>query len=116
MQKRFVLFNRLEIVLNGQVVASREGVACTRELAVTDKIHVSGPGWIAARCSSELVTSLEFMVQAHTSPVYMVVLGQELFSPQTAVYMLALIDGSQAFVTILPRVPTQKGWQGCAKS
>jgi hypothetical protein len=38
------------------------------------------------------------MVQAHTSPVYLVTPGQELFSPDTAAYMLALIDGSQTFV------------------
>jgi hypothetical protein len=61
---------------------------------------VPGPGWLAARCSSQLgpVTSWEFMVQAHTSAVYLVTPGQELFSPQAAAYMLALIDGSQAFV------------------
>jgi hypothetical protein len=98
--KSFVPFHRLEIVLNGQVVASREAASGTRELMLTEKIRVPGPGWIAARCSSQLgpVTSWEFMVQAHTSPVYLVVPGQEVFSPQSAAYMLALIDGSQAFV------------------
>ena len=98
--KSFVPFHRLEIVLNGQVVASREAEAGTRELAMTEKVPVPGPGWIAARCSSELgpVTTWEFMVQAHTSPVYLVSPGHELFSPQTAAYMLALIDGSQAFI------------------
>lgn len=98
--KSFVPFNRLEIVLNGQVVASREAASGTREMALTEKIHVPGPGWIAARCSSELgpVTSWEFMVQAHSSPVYLAVPGQDLFSPPAAAYMLALIDGSQAFV------------------
>jgi len=98
--KSFVPFNRLEIVLNGQAVASREAASGTREMALTEKIRVPGPGWIAARCSSELgpVTSWEFMVQAHTSPVYLAVPGQDLFSPPAAAYMLALIDGSQAFV------------------
>jgi len=98
--KSFIPFNRLEIVLNGQVVASREAASGTHELTLTEMIRVPGPGWMAARCSSELgpVTSWEFMVQAHTSPVYLVVPGQELFSAQTAAYMLALIDGSQAFV------------------
>ena len=96
----FVPFHRLEIVLNGRVVASRDSVPGTREMSLTEKVRVQGPGWLAARCSSQLgpVTSWEFMVQAHTSPVYLVLPGQELFSPETAAYMLALIDGSQLFV------------------
>jgi len=96
----FVPFHRLEIVLNGRVVASRDAASETREMTLTEKIHVPGPGWLAARCSSQLgpVTSWEFMVQAHTSPVYLIVPRQELFSPATAAYMLALIDGSQVFV------------------
>ena len=105
--KSFVPFNRLEIVLNGQVVASREAASGTREMTLTEKIRVPGPAWMAARCSSQLgpVTSWEFMVQAHTSPVYLVVPGQELFSAQTAAYMLKLIDGSQAFVENLATRP-----------
>ena len=35
---------------------------------------------------------------AHTSPVYIVVPGQELFSPPAAAYFLTLIDGAQAWV------------------
>ena len=95
-----VPIHRLEIVLNGRVVASRDSASGTREMTLSEKIRVSGPGWLAARCSSQLgpVTSWEFMVQAHTSPVYLVAPGQELFSPDTAAYMLALIDGSQTFV------------------
>ena len=96
----FVPFHRLEIVLNGHVVASRDAASGTRDMTLTERIAVPGPGWLAARCSSQFgpVTSWEFMVQAHTSPVYLVVPGQELFSPEAAAYMLALIDGSQLFV------------------
>ena len=103
----FVPFHRLEIVFNGRVVASRDEAEGTREMTFTEKIRLPGPGWLAARCSSQLgpITSWEFMVQAHTSPVYLVVPGQELFSPQTAAYMLALIDGSQAFVENLATRP-----------
>jgi hypothetical protein len=105
--KSFVPFHRLEIVLNGRIVASREAGSGTRELTPTEKIRVPGPGWIAARCFSQLGpgTSCEFMVQAHTSPVYLAVPGQEVFSPQGAGYMLALIDGSQAFVENLAGRP-----------
>jgi hypothetical protein len=103
----FVPFHRLEVVLNGRVVASRDAASGTREMTLTEKIHVPGPGWLAARCSSQVgpVTSWEFMVQAHTSPVYLAVSGQELFSQDTVAYMLTLIDGAQVFVENLATRP-----------
>ncbi len=108
--KSFVPFHRLEIVMNGEVIASREATQGTRELSLTDRVRVTKPGWIAARCSSELVPFVPWrnMVQAHTSPVYLVLPGQELFSPKVAAYMLALIDGSQAFVENLAVRPDQE--------
>jgi hypothetical protein len=101
--RSFVPFHRLEIVLNGRVVASREELMETREMTLKEKIRAPGPGWLAARCSSRLgpVTRWEFKVQAHTSPVYLVVPGQELFSPQAAAYMLTLIEGSETWVNNL---------------
>jgi len=95
----FVPFHRLEVVLNGSLVASRDAASGTREMALTEKINAPGPGWLAARCSSQLgpVTSWEFMVQAHTSPVYLTAPGQELFSQDAVAYMLALIEGTQIF-------------------
>jgi hypothetical protein len=103
----FVPFHRLEIVLNGRVVASRDAASGTRELTLAERIHVPGAGWLAARCSSQLgpVTSWEFMVQAHTSPVYLIVPGQELFSQDAVVYMLTLIEGAQVFVENLATQP-----------
>ncbi len=103
----FVPFHRLEIVLNGRVVATREEPMGTHEMMLKEKIRVPGPGWLAARCSSRLgpVTRWEFKVQAHTSPVYLVVPGEELFSPQAAAYMLTLIEGSQTFVENLATRP-----------
>jgi hypothetical protein len=85
--------------MNGEVVASREVAAGTRELSLSEKIRVTKPGWIAARCASELGrVSGDFFVPAHTSPVYLVVPGQEPFSAETVAYMLAQVDGSQAYV------------------
>ncbi len=106
----FVPFHRLEVVLNGRVVASRDAASGTREMTLTEKIHVPGPGWLAARCSSQLgpVTSWEFMVQAHTSPVYLTVPGQELFSQDAAAYMLTLIDGAEVFMENLAIRPDPK--------
>jgi hypothetical protein len=89
--------HRLEIVLNGSVVASREESAGTREMILQEKVPVSGPGWLAARCASRL-RSADARIAAHTSPVYVVAPGQELFSAPTAAYMLTLIDGAESWV------------------
>lgn len=103
----FVPFHRLEIVVNGQVVASRDDAQGTREMAFNEKTRVAGPGWLAARCSSRLgpVTNWEFKVQAHTSPVYFVQPPQELFSPVAAAYMLTLIEGAQVWAETLATRP-----------
>jgi hypothetical protein len=97
--KSFVPFHRIEVVMNGAVVASREDKAGTREMMLQDKVRVPGPCWLAARCISRLdPTFWRMSIAAHTSPVYVRVPGQELFSPSAAAYFLALIDGTQAWV------------------
>jgi len=40
-------------------------------------------------------------IAAHTSPVYVVVPGTELFSPSDATYMLTLIDGGLTYLDTL---------------
>jgi hypothetical protein len=86
-----VPFQRLEVVWNGKVVAWKEEAAGTRSMALSEKVRVPGPGWLAARCSSR-------MVAAHTSPVYVVVPGEELFSAPAAAYFLRLIEGTELYV------------------
>ena len=96
----FVPVHRLELVLNGKVVATQEESAGARELHLKEKIKVDGSAWLAARCSSRLgpTTSWKFAIAAHTSPVYIRVAGEEPFSAQTIAYMLTLIEGSQTWV------------------
>jgi hypothetical protein len=103
----FVPIHRLEIVQNGRVVASREEREGVRELTLSEKVHVKGPGWLAARCGSRLgpTTSWNFKVMAHTSPVYLGVPGQELFSESAAAYLMTLIKGSQTWVETLATRP-----------
>jgi hypothetical protein len=105
--KSFVPFHDLEIVLNGRVVASRQASSGTRELVLHESIKVPGPGWLAARCSSELgpVTNWQFHVQAHTSPVYLKAPGQDLFSAPAATYMLTLIEGARTWAENLATRP-----------
>ncbi len=106
----FVPFHRLEIVMNGRVVASREESSGTREMSLRESVHVAGPGWLAARCSSRLgpVTWWQFAVQAHTSPVYLTIPGQELLSEAAATYMLTLIDGAQTWAETLATRPDEE--------
>ena len=73
--RSYVPFHRVEVVFNGRVVASREVNSGTRELTLKEKVQVPGVGWLAARCASKLgpTTGGRFGVQAHTSPVYVLV-------------------------------------------
>ncbi len=102
----FVPIHRLEVILNGKVVASREELAGARAIHLAENVRVQGPGWLAARCSSRSgpTTNWYFKIAAHTSPVYVDVPGRELFSPEAAAYFLNLIDGCQSYVeTLGPR-------------
>ena len=105
--KNFVPFHRLEVVWNGRVVASREETMGTREMTIRGKVQLSGPGWLAARCASRFgpTTAWALGIQAHTSPVYVVVPGQEPFSAPAATYFLTLIDGAEQWVKCLATRP-----------
>ena len=76
-------------------------------MQLAEKIKVPGPGWLAARCASQLgpTTSWRLKIAAHTSPVYVRVPGVDLFSPEAAHYFLQLIDGSQEYVETLATRP-----------
>jgi hypothetical protein len=96
----------LELVFNGQVVASEEAPEGARELTLKEKIQVPGAGWIAARCSARrgLGTSWPNML-AHTSPVYVVAPGEQLFSPSGAAWLMTLIEGSETWIETLATWP-----------
>ncbi len=114
--KSFVPFHRVEVVLNGAVVASREAETGTREMTLQDKVRVPGSGWLAARCAARqdpIVWGLS--VAAHTSPVYVRVPGQELFSPSAAAYFLKLIDGTEAWVEGVATRPDAKRFERIRK-
>jgi hypothetical protein len=99
----FVPVHRLEIVMNGRVVASREEQAGTRRLTLNEKIDVPGTCWLAARCASRFSGVMQ--VAAHTSPVYVQAGEQELFSNTAAAYMMTLIDGAETWARTLATPP-----------
>ena len=106
--------NTLQIIQAGNVVASTESKKATRRLEIREKLLVSGNTWIAARCGGpgyvneaqtwdgqELRHHDEWRrgVFAHTSPIYVAVGGEwDMFDPDTARYMLTMIDGSMQYI------------------
>jgi hypothetical protein len=100
-------FNQLEVVYNGQIVCARQDKAGSQKMAISETVKIPGTGWLAARCASRLgpIASLGLGILAHTSPVYLSVPGQELFSPTAAVYMLTLIEGARTWVEELATRP-----------
>jgi hypothetical protein len=115
--KSFVPFHKLEIIYNGRVVASHEEPNGIRDLTLKDKVRVPGPGWLAARCASRLgpTTNWSLHVLAHTSPIYMHMPGQSLFSPKAAAYLLTLIDASQTWLETLATRPDPERFEKVRK-
>lgn len=105
----FVPLHHLEVVLNGRVVARADDRAGARTLRLRESVKVSGPSWLAARCSSAPETrdrtGWPYLVAAHTSPVYCIVRGQTQFAPEAAAYFLALIDGGLVWLDTLATRP-----------
>ena len=99
----FVPLHRIEIVMNGKIVASHEEPNGAHQLKLHEQLQVPGPAWIAARCLSTLgpTTDWHFKVLAHTSPVYLDVPGQEVFSAPAAAFLMTLIEGAETWVNNL---------------
>ncbi|MCY3021587.1 MAG: CehA/McbA family metallohydrolase [Planctomycetota bacterium] len=95
----------LQVVQEGNVVASTEEGRGARTLRVKASVNVSRNTWFAARCAGPKYEPRPHHdcwrrgIFAHTSPVY-VALGSEwtMFDPGTCQYMLTLIDGSLAHI------------------
>jgi len=103
-----VPFEALEVVMNGQVVASEPAprsasAGGTYRCAINASIQVPGSAWIAARCASPLDRWIGSPrpVAAHTSPVYAVAGGAELFNPSDATFMLTLLEGGLTWLDTL---------------
>ena len=96
-------FHELQVVCNGQVVAAESAESGGLRRCIKTKVTLAGSGWIAARCVSRLKLwhTWPVNVAAHTSPVYLVAGGQELFSPSDATYMLTLLEGGLTWLDTL---------------
>jgi hypothetical protein len=101
-----VPITRLEIVQGGRVVAVTEEPAGARELTLRTRLKIDGHAWLAARAGGpDLGRTLTHHdvwqrgVFAHTSPIYVACGGDwSLHSPETAQYMLTLIEGTLTYI------------------
>jgi hypothetical protein len=95
----------LQIVEGGNIVASTEDAKGAKELSLRTTLKIEGTSWLCARCAGPNYTTVHHHdswnrgIMAHTSPIYLACGGEyELFSPDTAHYMLTLIDGSLQYI------------------
>ncbi|MHB1131625.1 MAG: CehA/McbA family metallohydrolase [Chloroflexota bacterium] len=107
-------FDELQIVVNGKVVLSTTPAAPGRSCTLRGEVSVGGSAWVAARCSGRgrLWHEWPMHVAAHTSPVYLVAGGQDLFSPADAAFMLTLIEGGLTWLdTLAVEPPGERRWR-----
>ena len=93
----------LEVVYNGEVVASTVSRTGDNKFALRTKVKVTRSGWLAARCFSrhQVWHCWPINVAAHTSPVYVTVGREEAFSPSDAVYIMTLVHGGMEWLDTL---------------
>ena len=96
----------LQIVQAGEVVASTEENEGAHQLSLKANLNVDKHSWLAARCGgpnyAQAVPHHDGWrrgIIAHTSPIYIAV-GSEwwMFDPETANYMLTLIEGGLSYI------------------
>ena len=96
----------LEIVQEGKVVARVENRDGTRKLELSENLQVETHTWLAARTGSFDYFDIKEHndvwnrgVFAHTSPIYVACGGEwEMFDPDTALYMLKMIEGNLTYI------------------
>ena len=95
--------HELQIVVNGQVVASETIANGDESITLKTHVHISRTSWIAARCMSrhKMFHCWHTFMVAHTSPVYVKVGDDALFNATDATYMLTLMDGGLAWLDTL---------------
>jgi len=92
-------FDRIEVVVNGRVVTSASTGKKGKKASVRRKLKIDRSSWIAARCWGKGVVwhGWPVTLYAHSSPVYVYLGRDEIFSPTDATYLLTLIEGGIAW-------------------
>lgn len=84
-------FEKIEVVHNGNVVASKASspVDAHFEAELTCPLQVDEPGWIALRVNSQQKNELGGSVFGHTSAVYVELAKKSIFKPEVAKELIA---------------------------
>jgi hypothetical protein len=87
-------FERLELIVNGDVVGSRNASENGSSANISLNHPVSKSVWITARCMGSQDEELFYYspVFAHTSPVYVVYQNQRIAKPDSAKYLLGFLQ------------------------
>lgn len=93
----YMLLGRLELVYNGNVIASAVSTKGARLLAIAEKATVPGSGWLAVRCVG-LPGSPAGYACAHSSPVYVTCGDARAFDGPAAQHMLGLVEGGISYL------------------
>jgi hypothetical protein len=89
----YVPMERLELIVNGEVVATATADEGGQSALLAHEIKADASCWIAARAiGPEHRLALDTHVFAHTSPVYVTVDEQPIRDPESAAYFVEWID------------------------
>jgi TolB protein len=100
---------RLELVMNGQVVATQQGQGndTLQGVALEQSVRVDRTGWLAARAVGPAQPDhTGFELYAHTSPVYVEVKGKPVSARSDAQFFLAWIDRLHGAIRQRDRIPS----------
>jgi hypothetical protein len=101
--------DRLEVVYNGDVVATAQPAGDNPEISIDQEIPINQGGWIALRVSGPRHPDHPTgSVYAHTSPIYINVPGHFARAREDAEYFLAWIDRLEGDVSRRDRIPSRQ--------
>ncbi len=100
---------KVELLYNGQVVASAQLTADEKSGVVDKGVLFDKSGWIALRATGPGHPDSPLpILYAHTNPIYIEVAGKPLRSKADAVFFLNWIDQLAVMVRTRERIPTEE--------
>jgi len=108
-----VPIERIELIVNGAVVAEAEAREGTNHAALSHDLAITESCWIALRARGPAHPSvLDDAAFAHTSPIYVTVDGAPLAHAEDAEYFVDWIDRLIEMTTRLGRYPSDDAREG----
>ncbi len=102
-------FDRVELLLNGSIVASKQASGNRQYALLEVELAPTETAWLAARCWAKDRLPDGQCVYAHTSPIYLEMEGKPLSSPPESVTpLLAILDRTLDWVVREARCETEQ--------